>query len=68
MEEDNFVLRPLSDDPIYCWRKKKISYDKKTAQTKKNIMKKKGKELRIYHCPACNMFHLTHEDNYKDYD
>jgi hypothetical protein len=26
----------------------------------KQVIKKIGKELRAYHCPYCNWFHITH--------
>jgi hypothetical protein len=39
----------------------KTCYDKKTAQTKKNLLEDRGnrRALRIYHCPDCNLWHLT---------
>lgn len=40
----------------------KVCFDKKSAQTKMNWLLKQGKAryLRIYQCPICNSFHLTH--------
>lgn len=47
-----------------CFIKKQ--YDKKTAQTVKNVLLKKGVQyLRIYHCPICNNWHLTSKKNNK---
>lgn len=40
----------------------KVSFDKKTAQTKKNMLERIGKvkELRIYPCNVCKgKWHLT---------
>lgn len=39
----------------------KVAMDKKTAQTKRNYLMKKGnqKELRIYQCPQEDCWHLT---------
>lgn len=38
----------------------KACYDKRGAQTVKNIREKEdGIDLRIYQCPLCNMWHLT---------
>lgn len=39
----------------------KISFDKKTAQTKMNDLIRRGKErfLRIYQCPKSDSWHLT---------
>jgi len=45
----------------------KICFDKKTAQTKKNWLEKKGRQkfLRIYQCDMCNAWHLTKRLNFK---
>lgn len=39
----------------------KVGFDKKTAQTKRNQLVKKGNErdLRIYQCPESDTWHLT---------
>lgn len=39
----------------------KVGFDKKTAQTKRNQLVKKGnaKALRIYPCPESDTWHLT---------
>lgn len=44
-----------------CQTSGKVSFDKKTAQTKKNSLERMGNErkLRIYQCPGCNWWHLT---------
>lgn len=42
-----------------CLHKK--GYGKKTAQTVKNKRAKEGVELRIYPCPFCRAWHLTHK-------
>lgn len=44
----------------YAMCDKKQVYSKKDAQTVRNLRMKSGsKELRIYHCPICNGWHLT---------
>lgn len=49
----------------YC--RGKTKFDKKTATTSKNSrMKEDHVALRIYHCPLCNGWHLTHTDPYKN--
>lgn len=42
-----------------CLHKKQ--YLKKTAQTVKNQRAKEGIILRIYPCPLCKAWHLTHK-------
>ncbi len=44
----------------------KVVFDKRTAQSKKNFLEKLGRErsLRIYHCPACNGWHITKQQPY----
>jgi len=37
----------------------KGKYDKKTAQTLVNRLKKYGQKLKIYPCDNCNSWHLT---------
>lgn len=38
----------------------KVAYDKKGAQSAKNLRYKQDHvQLRIYSCPKCNMWHLT---------
>lgn len=46
----------------------KVKFDKKSAQTKRNWLMKKGREdlLRIYHCEFCNAWHLTHQEKDSD--
>ncbi len=40
----------------------KICFDKKTAQTKANSLKKHGKgQMRIYQCDQSDWWHLTHK-------
>lgn len=42
----------------------KAKYYKKTAQTILNERLKEGeKYLRIYACPKCGFFHLTHQES-----
>lgn len=44
-----------------CVTTGKVMYDKKSAQTAKNFrMKNDHVKLRIYQCPDCNQWHLTH--------
>jgi len=38
----------------------KKCYDKKLARTVLNIRKREGSMVRMYQCPMCNMWHLTH--------
>lgn len=54
----------------HCPRDKKPCYDKKGAVTAKNASQKfRGKQISIYHCTACNFWHLTHKgDTYTLYD
>ena len=41
----------------------KYGYSKKDAETKRNFIKKeRGILLRIYPCPICGKYHLTHTD------
>lgn len=41
----------------------KIKYDKKGATTMMNFLERKGrKNLRIYDCPLCGGWHLTHKE------
>lgn len=43
----------------------KVIYDKRGAQTAKNARRRDAHALlRIYHCPWCNGWHLTHVDPY----
>ena len=45
-----------------CFNKR--GYDKKGAQTMKNVLLKQGVQyLRIYPCPICNNWHLTSKKN-----
>ncbi|MGD0778767.1 MAG: hypothetical protein ABSC05_38810 [Candidatus Solibacter sp.] len=39
----------------------KRTYRKRDAQTVRNRLMKKGAVLRIYQCPKCNFWHLTHD-------
>ncbi len=45
----------------------KVSFDKKTAQTKRNYLQDRGEEkvLRIYQCPSSGWWHLTRKPNWK---
>ena len=53
---DEFPNNTLNND--FCNGKK--CYDKKTAQTAKNLRFKESHiKLRIYQCPECNQWHLT---------
>lgn len=39
----------------------KRGYDKKTALTLKNMAWRDGRgAMRVYHCPVCGAWHLTH--------
>lgn len=39
----------------------KRGYDKKDAATMANhVLKQFGRKVRIYQCPDCNRWHLTH--------
>lgn len=50
----------------YCHKSGKPCYDKKSAITAKNSSRRKrGVELREYHCPDCNWWHLTHTNVWK---
>lgn len=49
----------------------KISYTKRDAQTALNFLLsvrnfKCRREKRIYHCPDCNMWHLTSKEYYEE--
>ena len=54
ISEDAIARKPL----CICG---KIGFDKKTAQSKRNWLLKKGtiKELRIYQCNQSDYWHLT---------
>lgn len=42
------------------WCKGKPQYDKKSAISAKNKrFRQDHTELRVYHCPSCNFWHLT---------
>jgi len=46
----------------------KVSFSKRDAQSVLNRIVSRGygqyrKEIRIYHCPECNQWHLTSHDN-----
>jgi hypothetical protein len=45
----------------------KVCYEKKTAQTKKNMLEHRGLEwgLRIYACPQCNAWHISRLNKYR---
>lgn len=44
----------------------KVCYDKRGAQTARNKRERNGSEpLRIYQCPKCNQWHLTHKQSYE---
>lgn len=44
-----------------CWVSCKTCFNKKDAETAKNFLYlEKGVELRVYQCPTCNYWHLTH--------
>lgn len=48
---------------MQCWEKKKHS--KKDAQTLANKAKnERGQRIRIYHCPICDYWHLTHRPDF----
>lgn len=56
------------DEALLPWQERrskgvcgKVIFDKKTAQTKKNFLERRGneRELRIYYCEECNGWHLT---------
>ena len=40
--------------------KGKLSYSKKDALTARNRRMQDGEKLRVYQCPDCNQWHLTH--------
>lgn len=40
----------------------KNKYSKKEAVTKQHGAHRNGREMRVYHCPFCNFFHLTKYD------
>lgn len=42
----------------------KGQYSKKDAQTIVNHLKKQGRQIRKYHCPFCNLWHITHKEKY----
>lgn len=56
-----------SRPPIHrCTVSGKICYSKKICETTANRKwKEDGIELRVYQCPDCNFFHLTHHINTK---
>ena len=43
----------------------KQGYDKKTALTKQNVLKREhGRIVRVYKCKICPWFHFTHQIRY----
>lgn len=49
---------------MICEQKKQ--YSKKDAQTTCNYQMSQGeKSLRIYQCPTCGFWHLTHKTDWK---
>lgn len=44
-----------------CAETGKVCFNKKDAQTKRNTLKKRGRErnMRVYQCPHCDYWHLT---------
>ena len=54
----------IEDDKIDAACLKKGIYDKKTAETLRNALRKKGRIVREYHCEICNFWHLTHKEKY----
>jgi len=44
-----------------CEETKKVCFNKKEAQTKRNKLSKRGRSatLRVYQCEYCNYWHLT---------
>lgn len=51
----------MKSEVRYCSTSGKVQYDKKTAQTAANKRYADDHvELRIYQCPSCNWWHLTH--------
>lgn len=62
MRYDNFI-NATEKSACACG---KMNFDKKTATTKMNWLKKKGNEkfLRIYQCPQSDYWHLTSTKNH----
>lgn len=51
----------MSTPPQRTCRSGKVSYSKKDALTAKNRREAEGSErLRLYECPWCGCWHLTH--------
>lgn len=51
----------------YCEKSGKPSYDKKGALSAKNKrFKEEHVKLRVYLCPHCDGWHLTHKEHYDD--
>lgn len=57
---------PLKTPTRGAPRCEKTAYSKKDAQTAINAAMnrrtKRPKQLRSYHCPRCNAWHLTHQE------
>ena len=44
----------------------KICFDKRSAETKRNLLEREGREkMRIYSCPECQAWHLTKINRYR---
>jgi hypothetical protein len=54
----------VEDDKINEACRKKGMYDKKTAETIRNSLRKRGHLVREYPCDICNWWHLTHKQKY----
>lgn len=47
-----------------CPASGKVMYDKKGAKTAANLAFEAGRgKMRVYECPSCGRWHLTHVDD-----
>lgn len=44
-----------------CFSKKRYPSEDFAAQVAQVAADKRGVDLRVYHCPCCSGFHLTHQ-------
>lgn len=60
LKEEEKVKEIEEEEKEYKKCLKKGQYSKKIAQTIKNSLRREGRIVRMYHCPLCNYWHVTH--------
>ncbi|MBP7250630.1 MAG: hypothetical protein KA986_00445 [Aliarcobacter sp.] len=59
--EDEEKIKENEKYKIDASCKNKGLYYKKSVETIRNFLNKKGQRVREYHCDLCNYWHLTHK-------